>query len=116
MQTKKSPTERAPRRTPEEIERLINEFHNSGLTQVQYAAQLGVALSTVARWVRACSQRGSGRKVPKAKFVEVDVRAVSHGVAQGVYQIDLPGGIRVRAEGAWQAEEMRQLLNILQRS
>jgi transposase-like protein len=116
MQNKNFSAERAPRRTPEEIERLINEFHNSGVTQVQYAAQLGVALSTVARWVRANSQRQSGRKVSKPKFVEVDVRAVSHGFAKGVYQIDLPGGIRIRAEGAWQAEEMRQLLNILQRS
>jgi len=116
MRINRSVSKNLVRRTPEEIERLVHEFGKSGLTQRQYAEQLGVALSTLTRWLREGGKRVPGPRVAKPKFIEVDMDAVSPRAAHGVYQIDLPGGVRLRAEGAWQPEQVRQLLNILQRS
>ena len=103
------------RRTPEEVQTLVHEYRKSGLTQREYAQQVGVALSTVARWVRGGSTRPHARR-SKPKFVEVEMSAAHPVGSDGVYQIDLPGGVRLRAEGAWQPERMQQLLSILQRS
>lgn len=103
------------RRNRGEIERLVHEYHRSGLTQGQYAARMGVALSTVTRWLR--DTRGKARPIATSSpmFVEVDVLQGPGGHPGGIYQIDLPGGARLRIEGVWQDQQVRQLLNILTR-
>ena len=102
------------RRTPEQIEQVIREYHDSGLTQADYAARPGVALSTLARWLRAVRNRRGPSAASQADFVEIEVPSTRPAPGSGVYQIELPGGVRLRAEGAWQGEQLRELIGILQ--
>lgn len=46
------------RRSAEEIGRLVEQYRASGLTQAAYSAQAGIALSTLARYLR----RGEGEQ------------------------------------------------------
>lgn len=46
------------RRNAKEIEELLENFRTSGLTQIAYSQQVGIALSTLGRYLR----RGSGRQ------------------------------------------------------
>jgi hypothetical protein len=49
----------ARRRSTEEIEQLIEEYRASGMTQVAYCQQAGIALSTLGRHLRrhGCSEQ-----------------------------------------------------------
>ena len=40
------------RRSAEEIEELLEQYRASGMTQVAYSAQAGIALSTLGRYLR----------------------------------------------------------------
>jgi hypothetical protein len=42
----------AKRRSAEEIEQLLDQYRASGLTQIEYCRQAGVALSTLSRHLR----------------------------------------------------------------
>ncbi|MGA7414225.1 MAG: hypothetical protein WBW33_27390 [Bryobacteraceae bacterium] len=55
------------RRTEKEIEELLEKFRTSGLTQIAYSQQVGIALSTLGRYLR----RGSGRQ----QLVRVNMEA-----------------------------------------
>jgi hypothetical protein len=55
------------RRTAKEIEELRETFRASGLTQIAYSQQVGIALSTLGRYLR----RGSGRQ----QLVRVNVES-----------------------------------------
>jgi hypothetical protein len=40
------------RRTAQQIQQLVAQFHRGGQTMDQFARQQGVAISTVKRWLR----------------------------------------------------------------
>jgi hypothetical protein len=42
----------AQRRSTEEIERLVEQYRASGLTQIEYCRQTGMVLSTLGRYLR----------------------------------------------------------------
>jgi hypothetical protein len=48
----------AKRRSAEEIEQLVEQYRTSGLTQIEYCRQAGVALSTLGRHLRRHDDTG----------------------------------------------------------
>jgi hypothetical protein len=53
------------RRSAEEIQKLLEEYRASGMTQVAYAQQVGIALSTLGRYLR---RRNSGQRLVRVKL------------------------------------------------
>ena len=46
------------RRSAEEVERLLEDYRASGMTQIEYCRQADVALSTLGRYLRRRHQSG----------------------------------------------------------
>lgn len=80
------------RRSPKEIQRLCQQFRESGLSQAQFAAQLGVHVVTVSNWLRRFLTH---RPVPSPGFVEVRAAAPSAEPDEPLI-VDLPNGVRLR--------------------
>jgi hypothetical protein len=60
----------ARRRSTEEIQQVVEQYQNSGLTQIEYCQQTGMTLSTFGRYLRG-SRRGAQHLVQ----VKLDARA-----------------------------------------
>lgn len=56
----------ARRRSAEEIEQLLEQYRNSGLTQFEYCRQAGIALSTLSRHLRR--QSGTEQRLIRVKM------------------------------------------------
>lgn len=80
------------RRSPKEIQRLCQQYQESGLSQVQFAAQVGVHVVTVRNWLRRFR---SSSTVPRPTFVEVRA-ANPNPEREDSLIVDLPNGVRLR--------------------
>jgi transposase-like protein len=80
------------RRTPKDIELLCQQFQVSGVSQAEFAAQLGVHVVTLRNWLRRWRTR---QPVARAKFVEVQAPPLSTGPAAPLV-VELPNGVRLR--------------------
>ena len=78
------------RRTAQEIEELLESYRTSGMTRIAYCQQVGIALSTLGRYLR---QRSGGQRL-----VRVNVDAATEPRASFV--LVLSNGRRV--ESGWQ--------------
>lgn len=56
----------AKRRSAEEIEQLLQQYRTSGLTQIEYCRQAGVALSTLGRHLRR--HEGNGQRFIRVRM------------------------------------------------
>lgn len=88
---------RRRRRSQSEIERLVQEFGASGLTQKEFAQQVGVHPLSVARWIRttavgSCSHgvlRDETTPASAPQFVKVRVQP-TRAPMQKVLPVDWP--------------------------
>jgi hypothetical protein len=60
----------AQRRSSEEIQRLVEQFRTSGLSQIEYCRQTGMVLSTLGRYLRRTND-------PEQQLVRVKLEAPS---------------------------------------
>ena len=71
--------ERRRRRGQDEINVLVREFSESGLSQKEFALKVGVHLLTVARWVESFSVKpltdGPASTSPASPFVAVQLQS-----------------------------------------
>jgi hypothetical protein len=78
------------RRTAQEIEDLLGSYRTSGMTRIAYCQQVGIALSTLGRYLR---QRSGGQRLVR---VNVDAASESHRS----FVLVLTNGRRI--ESGWQ--------------
>jgi hypothetical protein len=78
------------RRTAQEIEELLESYRTSGMTRTAYCQQVGIALSTLGRYLR---RRSGGQRLVR---VNVDAAAESHRS----FVLVLSNGRRI--ESGWQ--------------
>ncbi len=102
------------RLTTEEREERIQEYERSGLTQREYAAQIGIGLSTLSYWLRRRRREASGMVRPD--WVEVrpggfDSGAFSGGAA--AYRVRFPSGLVLEIAPGFAAEELNRLCRAL---
>jgi transposase len=87
-------------RTPEQRERILDEYEHSGLSGPKFAALCGVKYQTFATWLarrkraRQAPAKGQPRRKPAAqvRWLEASVQpavASAHGLP-----LELPGGVR----------------------
>ena len=56
------------RRTAQEIEELLEGYRTSGMTRIAYCQQVGIALSTLGRYLR---QRSGGQRLARVNLVNL---------------------------------------------
>ena len=87
-------------------QRLLARFHESQLTQRDFAGKHGVGLSTLSKWLRVESEAPS----PPMKFQEVTLPNVSQRYALEVVS---PQGWTVRLQNGSDVQELPALLRAL---
>jgi hypothetical protein len=96
---------------PDELDRLLDEYENSGLSARQYASQLGMGYSTLCKWLhRARQLAGPGSSEPKVEFVPVQSPLPFGGPT---YELRWPGGFSLHVGRGFDPQEVRQLLSLL---
>lgn len=105
------------RRAPEEIARLVAEFHHSGLSQLAFARSHRIALSTLFGWLKR-SRAGSRPGCFRAKQSLVPVRITGSLPWEGMpdrMEIVLRSGVILRLGERFADEALERLLGILSR-
>ena len=92
--------------TTKQRQRLLARFHESQLTQRDFAGKHGVGLSTLSKWLRVESEAPS----PPMKFQEVTLPNVSQRYAVEVVS---PQGWTVRLQNGSDVQELPALLRAL---
>lgn len=94
------------RPTARERQQLLARYHQSGLTQREFAAGHGVGASTLGRWLQQERSRGQ----PAVEFQEVVL-----GRATGRWAVEVvnPQGWTIRLASIGEAESLPHLLSAL---
>ena len=112
--------ERRRRRGQDEINVLVREFFESGLSQKEFALKVGVHPLTVARWVESCAGKpltnGPTSTSPASPFVAVQLqpgRPVPNTANPDWPEVVAPSGWKLRvppgAECGWISQLLAQL-------
>ena len=92
--------------TSKQRQRLLVRFHESQLTQRDFAGRHGVGLSTLSKWLRVESETTS----PPVKFQEVTLPNMPMRYA---VEIVSPQGWTVRLQNSSEVETLAQVLQAL---
>jgi hypothetical protein len=93
----------ARRRSPEEIEQFVEQYRASGLTQIEFCRQNGIALSTLGRHLR----RRSGSE---QQLIRVNVESVSE--PPGGFVLVLGNGRRIESGWRFGEAELGRLIRV----
>jgi hypothetical protein len=93
----------AKRRSAEEIKQLLEQYRASGLTQIEYCRQAGVALSTLGRHLRR--QGGTGQRL-------IRVRLGSAPEADRGFVLVLGNGRRIESGWRFGDAELARLIRV----
>ena len=87
-------------RTPEQRERILDEYERSGLSGPKFAALCGVPYQTFANWLdrrksqrQTPAKRQSQPKPSKVQWLEASVQPLT---ANGGLLLQLPGGVQTQ--------------------
>ena len=110
-----SPDSRRRYRSRSEVQDLVRQFHQSGLSAKDFAARMGVHPMSVRRWIRISSSQAS---TPDAnpRFIPVQLRppdvASPHASSAEIIN---PSGWRLRFPVAVDSQSLVPLIDILRR-
>ena len=97
------------RLTQAQRDQLLQDYHRSGLTQRKYAAQAGLGLSTLQRWLHKATNRPTASA---RKFIEVP-NFLRLPPASSIYRLHLAGGMQLEIGSGFRPEELTALLRTL---
>lgn len=95
----------AGRRSTEEIEQVLEQYRTSGLTQIEYCRQTGMALSTLARYLR---RRGADQQQLMRVQVESDAE---FGAG---FALVLGNGRRIESGWRFGEAELSRLIRVVE--
>lgn len=93
------------RRSTAEIEQLVKQYRTSGLTQIEYCQQAGVALSTLGRHLRR--RDGAGQRLIRVKL------GSAAGPARG-FGLVLSNGRRIESGWHFGDAELARLIRVVE--
>lgn len=93
----------AGRRSAEEIEHLLEQYRASGMTQVAYCQQAGIALSTLSRHLR---RHGAGDQ----RLISVSLESAPH--ADRGFALVLGNGRRIESGWRFGDAELARLIRV----
>jgi transposase-like protein len=112
------------RRSVLEVEAILGEYEESGLTQRVFAQEMGIGVSTLQSWLRRQGRvqqqrerratRGGGTS-PEVSLIEVDLggSARSGGCVEERYEIEWANGTRLRVPRGFGKEELKTLVELV---
>ena len=100
---------RRRRRSPDDINEFVREFHGSGLTRAAFAREHDIPTSTLDLWLRKFGK--DRRAKPATEFVAVELPAETESPPH--YEVVLPNGIRLVVTGGFDANEVSRLLAVV---
>ena len=95
----------ARRRSTEEIEQLLEQYRRSGLTQIDYCRQAGMALSTLSRYLRR-------HGVDQQQLMRVSVESDAESGAG--FALVLGNGRRIESGWRFGEAELARLIRIVE--
>jgi len=93
---------------------LAVEFEASGLTRREFCERRGVAVNTLARYVKRF-RRGPAETEGKPRWVAVEMAESDPGATRGGLWVVLGGGRRIEVGRGFDAATRRQLVAALER-
>jgi transposase-like protein len=94
------------RRTPEQRQRLLARFHESQMTQRDFAVRHGIGMSTLSKWLRVEVKP----KPPRVKFQEI---VMPNAPLRYAVEVVSPKGWSVRLQNCSDVESLSQVLQAL---
>ena len=102
-------------RSRSEVQDLVRQFHQSGLSTSDFAARMGVHPMSVRRWIRISASQASTPDA-KPRFVPVQIRPPDSASSQGPSaEIINPSGWRLRFPMTLDSQSLVPLIDILRR-
>ena len=95
----------ARRRSTDEIEQVLEQYRTSGLTQIEYCRQAGMALSTFSRYLRR-------RGVDQQQLMRVNVE--SDGESGAGFALVLDNGRRIESGWRFGEAELARLIRVVE--
>jgi hypothetical protein len=94
--------------------KVVEEYEGSGLTQAQFVAQRGVALSTLQSWLRRrrAQRTGAVRLLP-VEVVPPASPARTEREASAPLEVELPSGVRLAVAPGTDVKYVAQLVEAL---
>ena len=99
------------RRTPAERAQILDQYHQSGLTQKVFAAQAGISCSALNSWLRRA--RTNSESSPP-QFVPVP-NLLATGRGSAAYRLLWPDGFTLEVVAGFAASELSALLHVARR-
>lgn len=95
----------ARRRSTDEIEQVLEQYRTSGLTQIEYCRQIGMALSTLSRYLRR-------RRGDQQQLMRVNVES---GAEPGAgFALVLGNGRRIESGWRFGEAELARLIRVVE--
>ncbi len=102
---------KAKRRNKLEIQRILEDYRSSGLSQREFSVREQLSLSNLQWWLRQARRKGGSQGVPR--LLEVEIPAPVKVRQQGLgYQIAVNGGV-VSVPAGFDPKELKQLLDLM---
>ena len=99
------------RRTPAERAQILDQYHQSGLTQEAFAAQAGISGSALSSWLRRAATNSHSQQ---PQFLSVP-NLLSAGRGSVVYRLQWADGFSVEVSTGFAVQELSALLKTVQR-
>ncbi len=99
------------RRTPAERAQILDQYHQSGLTQKVFAAQAGISCSALSSWLRRALANADSNQ---PQFVPVP-NLLATGRGSAGYRLQWPDGFTLEVAAGFAAPELSALLQVARR-
>ena len=99
------------RRTPAERAQILEQYHQSGLTQKVFAAQAGISCSALSAWLRRVRTNSAG---DQPQFVPVP-NLLAAGRGSATYRLQWSDGFTLEVVAGFAASELSALLQVVRR-
>jgi len=99
-----------PRKSSRERSRILAARAQSGLCDREFAAEQGIAVSTLYRWQR---QLSAGRRTDRGGLIEIP-NVLGRLPADPTYRLHFPRGLVLEVASGFVLEELRSLTQLIQ--
>ena len=99
------------RRTPAERAQILEQYHQSGLTQKDFAAQAGISYSALSSWLRQAFRKADSHP---PEFVPVP-NLLATGRASTAYRLQWSDGFALEVVAGFAPSELSALLQAVRR-
>ena len=98
-------------RTPAERAQMLDQYHQSGLTQEAFAAQAGISCSALSSWLRRAAANADSLQ---PQFLRLP-NLFSAGRGSAAYRLQWADGFSLEVATGFAAQELGALLKTIQR-